>query len=124
MSKISLDEVEINGQTYIKKGTESQPAEKLDGMDYVVVRGDRSGVFAGYLESKKEREVVLRQARRIWYWSGAASISQLAEDGTSEPENCKFPKAVNKIQILDVLEIINCTKTAQKSIESVKVWSN
>ena len=122
MSKISLDEVEINGQVYVKKGTESQPADKLDGMEYVIVRGDRSGVFAGYLESKKEREVILRQARRIWYWSGASSISQLAEDGTSDPDNCKFPKAVNKIQILDVIEIIDCTKTAQKSIEEVKLW--
>jgi hypothetical protein len=121
--KTEINEVEINGQIYVKKGMESQPAEKLDNMEYVIIRGDRSGVFAGYLESKKDREVILRQARRIWYWSGASSISQLAEDGTSDPDNCKFPKVVNKIQILDVIEIINCTKTAQKSIENVKVWA-
>ena len=100
MSKVNVEEIVIDGKTYIPKN-EYQPAEKLDGMDYVIIRGDRSGVFAGYLESKKEREVILRQARRIWYWSGAASISQLAEDGTSDPSNCKFPKPVNKIQILE-----------------------
>jgi hypothetical protein len=122
--KTDINEVEINGQVYVKKGTESQPAEKLDNMEYVIIRGDRSGVFAGYLESKKEKEVILRQARRIWYWSGAASISQLAEDGTSDPDNCKFPVALNKIQILDVIEIINCTEKARKSIQGVKVWAN
>jgi hypothetical protein len=121
MTKVKVEEVVIDGTTYVPKDS-YQKAEKLDGMDYVIIRGDRSGVFAGYLESKKDNEVILRQARRIWYWSGASSISQLAEDGTSDPDNCKFPKAVNKIQILDVIEIIDCTKTAQKSIEEVKVW--
>jgi hypothetical protein len=121
MSKANIEELVIDGQTYVPKSS-YQKAEKLDGMEYVIVRGDRSGVFAGYLESKKEREVILRQARRIWYWSGASSISQLAEDGTSDPDNCKFPKAVNKIQILDVIEIIDCTKVAKESIESVAIW--
>jgi hypothetical protein len=121
MSKANIEELVIDGQTYVPKSS-YQKAEKLDGMEYVIVRGDRSGVFAGYLESKKEREVILRQARRIWYWSGASSISQLAEDGTSDPDNCKFPKALNKIQILDVIEIIDCTKVAKESIESVAIW--
>ena len=123
MSKANIEELVIDGQTYVPKSS-YQKAEKLDGMEYVIIRGDRSGVFAGYLESKKEREVILRQSRRIWYWSGASSISQLAEDGTSDPDNCKFPKAVNKVQILDVIEIIDCTKTAKESIEAVKVWAN
>lgn len=122
--KTEINEVEINGQIYVKKGTDVQSAEKLDGMDYVIIRGDRSGVFAGYLESKNDKEVILRQARRIWYWAGAASISQLAVDGTSDPTNCKFPIAINKVQILDVIEIINCTEKAKKSIQAVAVWSN
>ena len=122
MSKANIEELTIDGQVYVPKNS-YQKAEKLDGMEYVIVRGDRSGVFAGYLESRKEREVILRQARRIWYWDGANSISQLAEDGTSKPDTCKFPKAVNKIQILDVIEVIDCTKTAMESIQSVKVWS-
>jgi hypothetical protein len=121
MTKVKVDEVVIDGTTYVPKNS-YQKAEQLDGMDYVIIRGDRSGVFAGYLEAKKEREVILREARRIWYWAGASSISQLAEDGTSDPDNCKFPKAVNKILILDVIEIINCTEKAKNSIKDVKVW--
>lgn len=56
----------------------------------VIIRGDRSGVEFGTLVAQNGREVTLKNARRIWYWSGAASLSQLAKDGTSNPSNCKF----------------------------------
>jgi hypothetical protein len=121
--KQNINEVEVNGQIYVKK-EDNQPAEKLDGLDYVIVRGDRSGVFAGYLKSRNDREVLLLKARRIWYWDGANSISQLAVDGTSKPENCKFPCEVGEIQILDAIEVINCTEKSRLSIQSVKIWDN
>lgn len=53
----------------------------------VIVRGDRSGVFFGTLVKKDGHEVTLENCRRLWYWDGAASISQLAVDGTTIPEN-------------------------------------
>lgn len=121
MSKVNVEEIVIDGTTYVPKNS-NKLAEKLDGMEYVLIRGDRSGVFAGYLESRNEREVILRQARRIWYWTGANSISQLAIDGTTTPDTCQFPEALDKIQILDTIEVINCTEKAQKSIQSVKIW--
>ena len=89
---------------------------------YVIVRGDRSGVFAGVLAEKEGREVTLTDCRRLWYWDGAASISQLAVDGTVRPDICKFTVAVEEITILDVIEIIPCTEKAEKSIRGVKVW--
>ncbi len=89
---------------------------------YVIVRGDRSGVFAGYLKKREGREVTLTKVRRLWYWDGAASLSQLAESGISKPENCKFPESVKEILILDVIEILNATPNAKKIIEDVKVW--
>lgn len=49
----------------------------------VIVRGDRSGVFFGTLRERNGQEVVLADCRRLWYWDGAASISQLAVDGTT-----------------------------------------
>ena len=89
---------------------------------YVMVRGDRSGVFVGNLEKREGREVTLTNARRIWYWSGAASLSQLAQSGTSDPENCKFPEPVDRILILDAIEILTVSEEAKKSIEGVKIW--
>lgn len=88
----------------------------------VIVRGDRSGVFFGTLASKDGQEVELTDCRRLWYWDGAASISQLAVTGTTAPENCRFTMKVNNIVILDAIEIIKCTPEAIKSIEAVDVW--
>lgn len=90
---------------------------------YVIVRTYSAGVFAGELESRKGCEVVLRKARRIWYWEGAASLSQLAMEGTKEPSKCKFPCAVDRVELLEAIEIIDTTPAARKSIEGVPVWA-
>jgi len=89
---------------------------------YVIVRSNLAGVFAGVFVSRKEREVVLKDARRIWYWSGAASLSQLATTGTSNPDHCKFPAPVSRVELLESFEILDCTPEARKSIEEVPVW--
>lgn len=90
---------------------------------YVIVRGESSGVFAGTIAARDGREVQLTDCRRIWYWEGAASISQLAIDGTSKPDNCKFPAPVGEITILDAIEIIPCTEKAEASIKAVREWT-
>lgn len=88
----------------------------------VIVRGDRSGVFFGTLISRSGQEVKLADCRRLWYWSGAASISQIAVDGVSNPSECKFTVSVPQIEILDAIEVIPCTDKAINNIESVWVW--
>lgn len=88
----------------------------------VIIRGDKSGVEFGELVEHKGREVTLKDARRIWFWTGAASLSQLAKDGTTDPSSCKFTVTVDSITILDAIEIIPCTDKAIKSIEDVEVW--
>ena len=91
-------------------------------MKYVIVRTYSAGVFAGYLESRNGQEVILKNARRIWYWKGAASLSQLAVDGTSCPDECKFPCEVETIELMQAIEILHVTEKAKKSIEEVPVW--
>lgn len=88
----------------------------------VIIRANRAGVFYGEIESRNGDEVILNNARRIWYWSGAASLSQLAVDGVSHPEECKFTVYVPTMTILGVIEIIPCTDKAIKSIEGVDIW--
>ncbi len=88
----------------------------------VIVRGDKSGVFFGTLKKQKGSEVTLVDCRRIWYWSGAASISQLATEGTKSPNACKFTVPVSEIVILDAIEIIACSDDAINNIEGVKEW--
>jgi len=92
------------------------------GLKYVIVRTNTAGVFAGYLKAKKGKEVVLERVRRIWYWEGAASLSQLAVDGTSKPEACKFPVEVPLVELTEAIEILDVTEKAKKSIAGVPVW--
>jgi hypothetical protein len=87
-----------------------------------MVRTYSAGVFAGVLKSRDGKEVVLTNARRIWHWAGAASLSQLAVDGTSKPSECKFPVAVPEILLTEVIEIITMTEKAIESIATVLVW--
>jgi hypothetical protein len=91
---------------------------------YVIVRTCSAGVFAGNLESRNGQEVVLRNARRIWYWKGAATLSQLGTDGTSAPKECKFPCEVDRVELLQAIEILDVTEAAEASIKAVPVWKN
>ncbi len=116
----TCETVTINGVEYVRKDV--QMAEKFEGMPYCIVRTYSAGVFAGYLQKREGQEAVVRKARRIWQWAGAASLSQLAVDGTSQPQNCKFPVEVDAVTLLQVIEVIECTAKSQKSIESVPVW--
>ena len=70
----------------------------------------------------KGQEIVMSDVRRLWYWDGAASLSQLATEGTSKPKNCKFTVSVEEMTIFGVIEIIPCTESAITSISKVPVW--
>ena len=89
---------------------------------YVIVRTYSAGVFAGYLESRNGQEVVLTKARRLWYWSGASSLSQLAMEGVKRPQECKFPCEVDRVELLQAIEILDVTEEARLNIEKVPVW--
>ena len=91
-------------------------------LKYVIVRTLSASVFAGELVSRNGQEVVLINARRLWYWSGASSLSQLAMEGTKKPNECKFPCEVNRVELLQAIEIIDVTPEARKSIKEVPVW--
>lgn len=117
-------EIEINGTKYIRSDvTQQTKAKDLDGKPYVIVRTYSAGVFAGYLDSRKRKEIVLLNARRLWSWKGAASLSQMAMEGTSNPNGCKFPCEVDRIILTEAIEVIDCTEKARLSISEVPVWS-
>lgn len=122
MENTNKIEIELNGVKYIRADSIRQKAEDLDGMPYCMVRTYSAGVFAGYIARRDGKEAVLKNARRIWYWDGAASLSQLATDGTSKPDKCKFPCAVDEVTLTEVIEIIPITDKAKKSIDGVPVW--
>jgi hypothetical protein len=117
-----INEIEINGIKYIPKDSISEPAESFEGMKYQIVRTYSAGVFAGYLKSRNGQEGIMVKARRLWFWSGASSLSQLAMEGTQKPNDCKFPCEVDRVELMNIIEILDCTAKAEKSIKGVAIW--
>ena len=64
----------------------------------MIIRAEMDGVFYGTLSEKNGNEVTLTDCRRIWSWEGAASVSQLAVEGTKLPEKCRFTVSVPQSQ--------------------------
>jgi len=115
---IALEQIKkIQGLLGNQSANESHP----DIGKKVIVRTYSAGVFYGTLLSKKGKEVIIKDAIRIYYWEGACSLSQLAVDGTKLPENCKFAVPVEK-NTVEYIEIITCSELAQKSIEGTASW--
>lgn len=115
-----MRKINVDGVTYVAR--EDLKSTPKDGKMFCIIRSTNAGVFAGYLNNKNGDEVELLDAIRIWSWSGAASLSQMAMEGVKDPENCKFAMPVKKITVLGVIEIIDTTDTAKKCIESVESW--
>lgn len=90
----------------------------------VIIRTNRAGVFYGTLSEYDavNRIAEIKECRRLWYWSGAASLSQLANEGVKNPDDCKFTVIVPQMQVMEVIEIIPCTEEAISNIEDVPVW--
>lgn len=87
-----------------------------------IVRAKGAGVFFGEITEKNGDTVIMKNARRLWYWSGASSLSELAQYGVARPEECKFPCAVDEVEVFNVLEILNVTEEAGKNIDEVREW--
>ena len=102
---------------------ENNGDNKMVKNKYVIVRTYSAGVFAGYLEKRIGKEATILQARRLWYWKGASSLSQLAVDGVKFPNECKFPVEVSKIEVTETIEILDVTEKARLSIASVPIWA-
>ena len=113
--------ITIDDNEYVRKDSISEKAESMDGMECVIVRTYSAGVFYGYLESREGKEAVLRKARRMWQWYGA-SLSECAQSGTPDQSKCKFPEAVNKITLTEVIEVLSITNKAKKSLDGVSIW--
>jgi hypothetical protein len=90
----------------------------------VIVRADRAGVFYGTLTAKEGSEVTLENARKLYYWTGANAIEEIALSGVKKASNCKFTVVNKEITINNWIQINPCTDSAIDNIESVVEWKN
>ena len=89
---------------------------------YYIIRTNHAGVFTGNIQNRDHDEVTLTNVRRLWYWDGAASLSQMATEGVKRPENCKFTVTVPEMTVLGVIEILPCSAEAEACIKAVPEW--
>ena len=108
-----MDEIIVNGEVFVKKQSNS---------DWYIIRTYSAGVHFGEIVRREGKEVELTNARRIWCWEGAASLSQMATDGVSKPDECKFSVRVNSIILTEAIEIIRCSEKAAKNLNEVPEW--
>lgn len=91
----------------------------------VLIRSYSSGIHFGTLEQAQPLQdrliTKLLNSRRIHYWNGACSCSQIAEDGiTSGRVAITLPTLV----VADVIEIIPLSERATSNLESQEVWKS
>lgn len=105
--------------------SESSSAAKVDDLDLVIVRSATASPFIGYLDEfdGEAKTARLKRARRIRYWKGAMDLSQLANDGTSNPGECQFSAESGQDKIvLNVNEVHYVSEAARKTFDEVKAW--
>ena len=76
---------------------------------FVLVRTYSAGVHFGTLISQNGQEVHLSNAKRLWSWKGALSLSEIANKGLDIP-NSKISMPVEEIILPQATEIILVSK--------------
>jgi hypothetical protein len=87
-----------------------------------MVRTYSAGVFFGYVKERNGKECTMLKARRVYYWEGAASLSQLSTEGTSKPDKCKFPIEIEKLILTECIEFDFITDKAKEILINIPVW--
>ena len=91
----------------------------MEEKSYSIIRCDRSGVFFGQVESLKGQTAKIKNARQIWYWEGAASVMQIAQDGVGNRSKVTVSA---DIVVTDAIQVIPCSKKAESCLRGFKEW--
>ncbi len=89
----------------------------------VLVRDQRAGVHVGTLESLDvgAKTAVLKDARKVWYWDGAASVHGIAVRGLKHKTSKVCPR-VSMVVSTDVIEVVLCTADGATSVLEAPEW--
>jgi len=104
--------------------TTANPLEEQNyknDMPCILVKTSQGNIHIGYLKERNGDTVILTEARRLWYWNGAAGVNQIASEGLKFPEKCKVPCPV-EIELLGIIEILPVTNKSKAVLDSIKVW--
>lgn len=118
---MNIDDLTIGEAKKLANMFGSESKSTLNSMigKYVIIRTYSAGVHFGELSEKSGNEVILKNARRLYYWktNGGISLSEVANSGLHD--DSKVCSVVDKIW-LDAIEIIPCTSDSITSIQDKK----
>lgn len=83
--------------------------------DFVIIRTRNAGVHCGVMQGEPGANVTLTDARRVWRWRGANSLSEMANSGCAM-DYTRISEPVSKIILPDYIEILSCTEEARKNL--------
>jgi len=110
----------IDGVVYVEKETQTELHK-----DFVLIRSYASGVHFGVLKSQRDTlqglEVTLSNSRRIHYWEGAASLSQVAMEGVNA-EKSRVAMTLPVFTVQSVIETIPLSKAAFENLSNQPIW--
>lgn len=86
---------------------------------YVIVRTYSAGVHCGTLSKKIENEVILTNARRIWSWTKAFTLSKISTDGLGDESRLSIE--VPEIKLTEI-EIIPCSTKSETILKNIKEY--
>ena len=89
----------------------------------IIARIERAGVFHGTLDYIDNEIIRLKDVRRIYYWNGALSVTDIAAKGIT---GGKVTVPVSTVEFMSdkIVELNECSDESTKSIEAIKPWKN
>jgi hypothetical protein len=85
---------------------------------HVVVRTFSAGVHLGELVSLNGKHALLKDARRLWKWNGAFTLSEVATKGVTKAGS-RIAVALPMIELTEAIEVIPTTEAARETFEAV-----
>ena len=90
-----------------------------------IIRSCASGVHFGEVAETRDTvhglSVTLKNSRRIHYWEGACSLSQVAMDGIKAG---RVAMELPSIQVENVIEIIPMSESSIDNLKNQPVWKS
>ncbi len=88
---------------------------------YVLVRTYAAGIHFGFIKEydPKTRHMVLKNARRLWFWKGAFTPSAVALNGVKD---AKISVTLPEMIVTEVIEIMPLGKAIQKQLSEFPTY--
>lgn len=96
-------------------------AESVDGLEYCLIRCYAAGVHIGFVKKHNGENVILLNSRRLFYWTGACSVTQVSIDGV-DVKLSKIAMVLPEVRLTGVAEVIPMSRKAADIILGAPVW--